>query len=63
MSRLSELQENVAVARSLVPMSVGEQASLCAEAAPVAADGRCEPFKSTTDFEGPHHKRQHGVPV
>jgi predicted aldo/keto reductase-like oxidoreductase len=59
MSSLDELRENVAVARSFVPMSAVEQADLVARASGAAAGGRCEPFKSTTEFEGPHHKRQH----
>jgi aryl-alcohol dehydrogenase-like predicted oxidoreductase len=59
MSRLEELRENVALARSLVPMSAEEQAALVTRTASVAAGGRGEPFKSTTGFEGPHHKRQH----
>jgi uncharacterized protein len=61
MSSLRELRENVAVARSLVPMSAAEQADLVARAKGAARQGRCEPFKSTTEFEGPHHKRQHGA--
>jgi uncharacterized protein len=61
MSSLDELRENVAVARSLVPMSAAEQAALVARAKGAARQGRCEPFKSTTEFEGPHHKRQHGA--
>jgi aryl-alcohol dehydrogenase-like predicted oxidoreductase len=60
MSSLEELRANVAVARSLVPMSALEQAELVAAARDTAARGSCEPFKSTTEFEGPHHKRQHG---
>jgi hypothetical protein len=26
----------------------------------VAGDGRFERFKSTKEFDGPHHRRQHG---
>jgi predicted aldo/keto reductase-like oxidoreductase len=61
MSSLAELRENAAVARGLVPMSGAEQAELVARAKDAARQGRCEPFKSTTEFEGPHHKRQHGA--
>ncbi|HEY8234113.1 MAG TPA: aldo/keto reductase [Vicinamibacteria bacterium] len=63
MSSLSELRENVALARTLVPMSASEQAELVARAKGTALEGRSEPFKSTTEFEGPHHKRQHGEPL
>jgi len=61
MSSLDELRENVAVARGFVPMALGEQRDLVARARSAASGGRYEPFKSTTDFEGPHHKRQHGT--
>jgi hypothetical protein len=46
-------------------MTADEQAALVARTAPLAADGRLEPFKTTTEFEGPHHKRQHqaGTPA
>lgn len=60
MSSLAELRQNVALAREFVPMSREEQAALVSSAAAHAAEGGCELFKSTTEFEGPHHKRQHG---
>jgi aryl-alcohol dehydrogenase-like predicted oxidoreductase len=59
MSSLEQLLENVDVARGFVPMSDAEQAELVSRARGAASGGRCEPYKSTTDFEGPHHKRQH----
>jgi len=59
MSSLAELRENVAVARDLVTMTAAEQAELVARTRSAARGGGCEPFKSTTDFEGPHHKVQH----
>ena len=62
-STFAELSANVAVARGFVPMSDSEQAELVARARGDAAQGRCEPFKTTTEFEGPHHKRQHGEPA
>jgi aryl-alcohol dehydrogenase-like predicted oxidoreductase len=61
MSRAAELAENVALARGFVPLSVAEQAALVEQAAAAAGDGRYERFKSTTEFESPHHKRQHGT--
>ena len=63
MSRFEELRQNVALARGFVPMGAAEQAALVARTRGAAVHGRCEPFKSTTEFEGPHHKRQHGVPA
>ena len=62
MSSLAELRENVGLARGFVPMSAAEQADLVAKAKGAAADGRYEKFKSTSEFDGPHHKKQHGVP-
>jgi aryl-alcohol dehydrogenase-like predicted oxidoreductase len=62
-SSFAELGANVAVARGFVPMSASEQAELVARVRGDAAQGRCEPFKTTTEFEGPHHKRQHGEPA
>jgi aryl-alcohol dehydrogenase-like predicted oxidoreductase len=61
MSRLEELRENVGVARGFVPMSAEEQAALVARTTRAAREGRCELFKTTTDFDGPHHTRQHGM--
>ena len=63
MWKMEELRQNLAVARGFVPMSASEQAALVAGARESAADGRYERFKSTSEFDGPHHKRQHGVPV
>jgi predicted aldo/keto reductase-like oxidoreductase len=60
MSSLDELRANLALARDFVPMSAREQAEIVAAARGAAVQGSCEPFKSTTEFEGPHHKRQHG---
>jgi len=62
MSTLEELRENVAVARGFVPMTAAEQAELITRTREAAASGRHEPFKTTTDFEAPHHKRQHASP-
>ncbi|HSB61711.1 MAG TPA: aldo/keto reductase, partial [Vicinamibacteria bacterium] len=56
-----ELRMNVAIARSLVPMSAAEQAELVGRSARTASAGRCELFKSTSEFDGPHHRRQHGA--
>ena len=63
MWKMEELRQNVALARGFVPMSATEQAALVSGAKDAAADGRYERFKSTTEFEGPHHKRQHGAPL
>ncbi|HEY6548109.1 MAG TPA: aldo/keto reductase [Vicinamibacteria bacterium] len=59
-SNLEELAQNVAIARGFVPMNEGERAALVARAKETASDGRLEAFKSTQNFDGPHHQRQHG---
>jgi predicted aldo/keto reductase-like oxidoreductase len=55
-----ELAQNVKLARGFVPMSEPERAALVARARELASDGRLEPFKSTQNFDGPHHQKQHG---
>ena len=37
-----------------------EQAALAEKVKPLATDGRFEQFKSTQNFDGPVHRRQHG---
>ena len=63
MWKMEELRQNVAIARGFMPMSAAEQAALVSSAKDAAADGRYERFKSTSEFDGPHHRRQHGEPV
>jgi hypothetical protein len=41
-------------------MSQQEQQDLLDRVKTEATDGRFERFKSTSEFDGPHHKRQHG---
>lgn len=55
-----DLQQALAVGRNFQPMSKSEMAALRAKVAPAAGDGRHELFKSTQQFDGPHHRRQHG---
>jgi len=63
MLSFDNLRQNLGLARDFVPMSAAEQAAFVARAKSAAAEGRFEAFKSTRDFDGPHHKRQHGIPV
>ena len=56
---LRQLRENVASA-ARGPMSAEEQSVLLARTREEATDGRHELFKSSRDFDGPHHKKQHG---
>jgi aryl-alcohol dehydrogenase-like predicted oxidoreductase len=63
MQSLEHLAQDVALARTFTPLSVAEQAALVSRARPAAAEGRYEPFKSTHEFDGPHHRAQHGLPA
>jgi aryl-alcohol dehydrogenase-like predicted oxidoreductase len=60
MTTLEHLQENIALARGFKPFSAAEQAVLAEQVKPFATDGRFEQFKSTQNFDGPVHRRQHG---
>jgi aryl-alcohol dehydrogenase-like predicted oxidoreductase len=63
MTTLEQLQQNVALARGFTPMSDAEQSALAEKVKPFATDGRFEQFKSTQNFDGPVHRRQHGFAV
>ncbi|MFO0807265.1 MAG: aldo/keto reductase [Gemmataceae bacterium] len=53
------LKSNLATARSFKPLEGKELEALLAKVKPEAGDGRHERFKSTQDFDGPHHQKQH----
>jgi uncharacterized protein len=57
---MEHLQEIVGLVRTFTPMPPDEQAALAARVRDVATDGRFEQFKSTQNFDGPVHRRQHG---
>ncbi len=54
-----DLKQDLAIARDFRPLSSSAMGALAARAKPWAGDGRCEQFKSTQNFDGPHHRRQH----
>ncbi|MBA4067757.1 MAG: aldo/keto reductase [Isosphaera sp.] len=54
------LEQDVAIARDFKPMEKAEADALLARVRPVAGDGRFEWSKSTQNFDGPYHRRQHG---
>ncbi len=60
---MEELKAEVAIARNFKPMSDADKEELLKKAAPVAGDGRHELFKSTQQFDGPHHREQHDFAV
>jgi predicted aldo/keto reductase-like oxidoreductase len=55
------LKQNVAIARNFKPFAKDELEKLLARVKPVAGDGRHERFKSTQFFDGPYHRKQHGL--
>ncbi|WP_439621274.1 aldo/keto reductase [Gemmata sp.] len=60
MDSMDVLKKNVATARNFKPMQGDELEKLLAKVKPHAGDGRHERFKSTIDFDGPYHRKQHG---
>lgn len=60
---MAQLREDIAVARDFKPMTKSEMEALRAKVKDVSGDGRMERFKSTKDYDGPHHRRQHGFAV
>jgi aryl-alcohol dehydrogenase-like predicted oxidoreductase len=60
MTTMEHLKANVALARTFKPMSAAEQSALLDKVKPFATDGRFEHFKSTQNFDGPVHRKQHG---
>jgi len=53
----------VVLARNFRPISTEEKDALLARVRDGATDGRYELFKSTTQFDGGHHRKQHGFEV
>src|SRR6202789_3252107 len=63
MNSLSNLHENLKVARGFLPLTARELDELRARCAPVAADGRYEPYKSSLQFDNPMTRLPHGFPI
>ena len=60
---MEDLQQDVAIARGFKPLPDSEKERLISMAAPEAGDGRHELFKSSQQFDGPHHRKQHDFAV
>jgi aryl-alcohol dehydrogenase-like predicted oxidoreductase len=60
---MQHLKQDVALARNFKPLSKEAREKLIARVKDEATDGRHELFKSTKNFDGPHHRRQHGFDV
>ncbi len=58
-----DLLQELEIGRGFQPMPEDELNALLASTEAAAAEGRFEMFKSTRDFDGPYHKKQHGIPV
>ncbi|MDB5306785.1 MAG: yhdN 3 [Gemmataceae bacterium] len=54
------LRQNLKIGREFKPYQGQELEQLLAKVKPAAGDGRHERFKSTIDFDGPYHRKQHG---
>ncbi len=54
------LDQNLKIVREFQPMTADERHALETKHVQVASDGRFELFKSTTQFDGPVHRQQHG---
>jgi aryl-alcohol dehydrogenase-like predicted oxidoreductase len=60
---MEQLKTDISLARNFKPMTESEKQTLLAKVKDEAGDGRHELFKSTKNFDGPHHRRQHGFDV
>jgi uncharacterized protein len=57
---MEQLKTDVKIAREFKPMSAEEKQAFLNKVKDEATDGRHELFKSTTTYDGPHHRKQHG---
>ena len=55
------LNQDVEIARNFKPVVGDELKSLLEKVKPLAGDGRLEHFKSTQNFDGPYHRKQHAM--
>lgn len=60
---MDQLKADVKLAREFKPMSRTELTEFRGRVRDVAGDGRHELFKSAKNYDGPHHRRQHGFDV
>ncbi|MBL8179570.1 MAG: aldo/keto reductase [Bryobacterales bacterium] len=60
---MEQLKADIALARGFQPLTSQARQQLLAKVKDVAGDGRHELFKSTKNYDGPHHRRQHDFAV
>ncbi|HWF20290.1 MAG TPA: aldo/keto reductase, partial [Verrucomicrobiae bacterium] len=63
MDSLKVLEQNLRVARGFKPMTPEEMDTLRQRCAPMAADGRFEPYKASLKFDNPLTRLPHGFPI
>ena len=63
MPSLAVLEQNLAIARAFTPLTDEERMAIVAKTAPIAGNGRFEPFKTTLDYEGGEGRKAHNVPL
>lgn len=58
-----DLQQALEVGRNFEPLSRQQQQDILEKVKAAAGDGRHELFKTSKDFDGPYHRKQHGFAV
>lgn len=54
------LEQNLAIVRRFEPLDAEQMRAIEQRTMPLAGDGRFELFKTTKNFDGPVHRKQHG---
>jgi uncharacterized protein len=63
MKSMADLEQNLAIAGNFSPMNTTEQQALLKKVKASAGDGRFERYKSSKQFDGLYHRKQHGFPL
>jgi hypothetical protein len=63
MDSVEVLQKNLAVASGFKPLTDKEMDAIRAKCAPMAVDGRFEPYKISLQFDNPVTRLCHGFPI
>ena len=60
---MKDLMQSVRIARGFKPLSDSDKTRLLSMSADEGSGGQHELFKSSQQFDGPHHRKQHGFAV
>jgi len=60
---MAQLKQDIALARTLKPLTRAEMDAMAGRFREVSSDGRHELFKSTQRYDGVHHRKQHTFDV